>query len=128
MNSLVFVCLLACLQSVLGQAIGYASGLNGLPCNGPGVPINNGLALGNALGANGIVPNPGSLSLAGMPINAVSPIGYGDVAVAGELPVGGSTAVVGNVPIIGFVTFEGIVPAGGTVSLVSNCGCNSPVY
>lgn len=65
-------------------------------------------------------------SLGGVPMSAVSPMGYGDVAVIGELPVGGSTALAGNVPVIGYVTFEGTVPAGGTVTLASNCGCSSP--
>ncbi|CAK1593153.1 unnamed protein product [Parnassius mnemosyne] len=65
-------------------------------------------------------------SLGGLPYSGVSPMGYGDVAVAGQLPVGGSTAVVGNVPVIGYVTFEGTIPAGGTVSLASNCGCSNP--
>ncbi|CAG4957710.1 unnamed protein product [Parnassius apollo] len=63
-------------------------------------------------------------SLGGLPISGVSP--YGDVTLAGELPVGGSTAVVGNVPVIGYVTFEGTIPAGGTVTLASNCGCSNP--
>ncbi|XP_045538599.1 chorion class A protein Ld2/Ld41-like [Papilio machaon] len=65
-------------------------------------------------------------SLGGIPMSGVSPMGYGDVTVLGELPVGGSTGVTGNVPVIGYVTFEGTVPAGGTVTLASNCGCSNP--
>ncbi|CAG4963882.1 unnamed protein product [Colias eurytheme] len=89
--------------------------------------LGNGIT-GNAIAANtnAINANANSLSFAGLPISGVSPIGYGDVAVTGEMPVGGSTAVAGNVPVIGFVTFEGNVPAGGTVTLASNC--NNPVY
>ncbi|CAH2056288.1 unnamed protein product, partial [Iphiclides podalirius] len=78
----------------------------------------------NALSAG--VTGLESFSLGGVPMSGVSPMGYGDVAVIGELPVGGSTALAGNVPVIGYVTFEGTVPAGGTVTLASNCGCSSP--
>lgn len=64
--------------------------------------------------------------MGGCPISGVTPAGYGDVVVAGELPVCGNTAVAGNVPVIGYVMFEGIVPAGGIASVANNCGCNGP--
>lgn len=125
-------------QSVYSQAIGLPNpGCNG---HGPGfLPtggfIPNGIApngLGLPLNGPGLVPNGlglphNGLSLApGCPLAGFAPIGYGDVAVAGELPVGGSTTVAGQVPVIGYVTFEGIIPAGGLVSVANNCGCNGP--
>ncbi|XP_045782615.1 chorion class A protein Ld19-like [Maniola jurtina] len=108
--------------------------IGGYPLNGNVIAGNAIAATTNAAIANAAVGNiaaqnanlafeSGPISTA-LPLSGVSPIGFGDVAVAGEMPVGGSTAVSGNVPVIGFVTFEGYLPAGGMVSVASNCACN----
>ncbi|KAG6444394.1 chorion class CA protein ERA.1 [Manduca sexta] len=114
MNAILFACLFACVAQNAYAQFGLG---NPLGCNGLGLgPINPlaGPFPGN-LGAPG-------LGLGGLPV-AAGPIAYGDVAIAGELPVGGNTAIAGNVPVVGYVMFEGNVPAGGIVSVANGCGC-----
>ncbi|KAJ0170239.1 hypothetical protein K1T71_014167 [Dendrolimus kikuchii] len=126
MNKFIFACFLAVfVHNTYAQMLGMGSGC------GCGNSLGfNGLGLGPGLAPNYIPNSAGfnGLTLGGIPMTA-SPIGYGDVAVAGELPVGGNTAVAGNVPVIGYVMFEGCVPAGGLVSVANGCGCgcNGPL-
>lgn len=91
----------------------YGSAAPGLIA--PGIAGINGLA-----GKSGLA---GINGLAGPYRAAYGGSGLGNVAIAGELPVGGATAVAGQVPIIGAVQFGGPVCAAGTVVIAGSCGC-----
>ncbi|XP_045782582.1 uncharacterized protein LOC123879089 [Maniola jurtina] len=51
---------------------------------------------------------------------------FGDVTVAGDLPIGGTIKVCGCIPVYGMITLDGIVPSAGTAVVVDSIGSQIP--
>ncbi|XP_072937432.1 chorion class A protein Ld5-like [Epargyreus clarus] len=124
-----FVCIQACLvQDVSSQCIGsYGAGLAPAASLAPlASPCGTALSMFAApFATSPFIPftEPFLVETAAGPFGAYGGAGYGEIAVAGELPVGGTTLVAGQVPILGAVEFGGIVPAGGAVTIAGSCAC-----
>ncbi|KOB64214.1 Hdd1-like protein, partial [Operophtera brumata] len=99
------------------------------PLNGNGIcPGTATVATGSAVTTVGGRFGPAQTSTVPLITEILPALQFGDVNIAGDIPIGGSIKVSGSFPVYGVVSVEGAVPSTGTAIVNAGGGMSASIY
>lgn len=86
------------------------------------------MATGSAVTTVGGILGPAQTTTVPLITEILPALQFGDVNVAGDIPIGGSIKVSGSFPVYGVVSVDGAVPSTGTALINAGGGMMASVY